>query len=87
MEPEALGVEIGVEEWLQPRHWGAPADFSMKRVSERLAVMSTEKGLEEYRRSKRAHQRVRTSMPSKYYVTLVPVCVILLIYGHEGRDI
>lgn len=57
LEPETA-VEIGVEEWLQPRHWGAPSDVSMRKVSERLGVMSTEKGLEEYARSKRAHIRV-----------------------------
>lgn len=60
MEPETSGMDIGVEEWLQPRHWGAPPDLSMKRVSERLAVMVTEKGLEEYRRSTKARKGVRT---------------------------
>ena len=57
LEPETA-LEIGVEEWLQPRHWGAPGDSCMKRVSERLGVMSTERGLEEYGRSKRAQKRV-----------------------------
>lgn len=72
LEPQTA-VEIGVEEWLQPRHWGAPADISIKRVSEPLGVMSTEKGLEEYRRNKMEQKRVSQPQLNPYRVLLASI--------------
>ncbi len=58
---QASATEGAVEGLPLPRHWGGPPDFPRMKVSEPLAVMTTEAALDEYRQSQR-HERVRERM-------------------------